>query len=61
MVTNVLGTPHSNVFKATRGDVVLTDFKALGLVDDSGSKIACVTEKGLRKIPLSHAVKVWRV
>lgn len=59
MVKIKLGEPDYNVKKAKRGDVVWTEFDSLGLVDDSGEKIAVMTKDGVRKIPLLKAVCFW--
>lgn len=59
MVKIKLGEPDSNVKKAKRGDVVYTELGALGLIDDSGEKIAVMTREGVRKMLLSKAVCFW--
>lgn len=61
MVSKHLGNPHDDVNKAQRGDVVLVKYPtyALGLVDDTGYRIAMVTYNGLVRIPIRHARAVW--
>lgn len=61
LVSEKLGMPFGNYLSARRGDVVLTEFNALGVVDDSGQKVAVVTPEGLRRAPLTCALYVWRV
>lgn len=56
----VQGIP--NMAAAKRGDVVLTMFNGvtgLGIVDDSGSKIAVMSIMGIRRIPLHHGRAFW--
>lgn len=59
MVKIKLGEPKYNLSKAARGSVVWTKHDSLGLIDDSGEKIAVMTKEGMRKIPLSHGVYYW--
>jgi len=61
MVKIKLGEPKYNLSKAARGTVVWTKFESLGLIDDSGEKIAVMTNHGVRKMPLSHGVFYWGV
>ena len=50
------------ILTAQRGDVVLfrlNDENIAGIVDDSGRFFQIVTEKGLLRVPLKRAVRVW--
>ena len=62
MVTNALGEPHDNYRKAQRGDIVLmrTPDETLGIVDDSGERVACVSKNGLTRLALKESVLIWR-
>lgn len=61
MVKIKLGEPDYNMNKASRGFVVWTKYEALGLIDDSGEKIAIMSKEGVKKIPLSHGICYWGV
>lgn len=58
-----LGDGFTNYLKAKRGDVVLMRIpeETLGIVDDSGQRIACVTKDGLIRLPLKKASLVWSI
>lgn len=63
IITQCLGFADKNFMSAGRGDVVIVEMPELtgGIVDDSGQHIALVTEKhGLRRVPLSKAIRIWR-
>jgi hypothetical protein len=48
--------------EARRGDVVLTDQNCLGIVDDSGRRVAVYVEgRGLSRLPASCIRSAWRV
>lgn len=55
------GDNHSHFLKAGRGDIVLVKLPLVtaGIVDDSGMRIAVVTEKGLIRLPLNKAIRIW--
>lgn len=61
LVTASMGEPSTSMNLAGRGDIVLTKHGACGIIDDSGSKVAVMTVEGMKKIPLSDAVKFWKV
>lgn len=57
-----LGPSHGNVLMARRGDVVAMKLEngwTAAVVDDSGSRIAAVMPKGLTRLPLGKARRVW--
>ncbi len=55
----LLGNMNTNTLLAQRGDVVYTIHGAMGIVDDSGTKIAVMTKEGMRKIPMTHCKGFW--
>lgn len=58
-----LGEPLSRRF-AGRGDVVLfeaTEGPAVGVVGVKGTNIYAVTEEGLVELPISRALKCWKI
>lgn len=62
VISEALGTPHSNYRKAGRGDVVI--FKNLnrlvtGVVDDGGKRIVTITSNGFGKFPLNNIEYIW--
>lgn len=61
IVTACLGGGHDKWKMAQRGDVALVNlpYPMGGIVDDSGQKIAVVTEGGMIRVPLSKAQKIW--
>lgn len=61
LVSRHLGPPHENYLKAKRGDLVLMRLpeETLGLVDDSGQRVACLSEKRLVRLPLRKAALIW--
>jgi len=62
IMTACLGEPHTQILKARRGDLVLFKMPDLtaGMVDDTGQRIACISaDRGMIKIPLNKAIKVW--
>lgn len=63
LITIGLGIPpHASYRLASRGDIALADFGngSTGcVVDDSGARLAAVTEKGLMRIPLKKATLIW--
>lgn len=63
MVTSALGDGFTNHLKAHRGDIVLLKVpeETLGIVDDTGQRIACVTLKGLLRARISEGTKFWRL
>lgn len=62
-VTAALGVhPISNPAIASRGDVVMVQHNgtsALGIVDDSGRRVAVMTLPGVRRLPLASVLCVW--
>lgn len=56
-----IGKGHKNILLAKRGDVVLLKIPALtcGLVDDSGMFIAAPSAEGIKRLPLTKAVRIW--
>lgn len=62
LLTKYIGKPHNNYKFACRGDIVLMRLPDItcGVVDDSGMKIACLSEKGLVRLPLNKAWRVFR-
>lgn len=61
--TRLLGEPVP-VAMAGRGDVVMIDQegeRAVGVVDLSGERVACVSLDGIEFVPLSLAVTAWKV
>lgn len=63
LISKHLGAFDTNYLAARRGDLVMfmLPYKTIGVVDNSGEKIACLTEKGMARIPLNKAKKIWRV
>lgn len=61
LVSKHLGNPHNNFLSAKRGDLAMVKCPdvCLGFVDDSGSKVLVLSEKGYVRIPLSKAFKIW--
>ena len=61
IVTQHLGQSHRNFMQAKRGDLVLMKLPdlTLGIVDDSGQRIAAVTLKGLVRLPIDKAWRIW--
>ncbi len=63
-ITAKLQMPEIPVPCAQRGDVVLVqrarDF-SLGLVALNGREIVVCRARGLCRIPMSHAIRAWRV
>jgi len=56
----VLGQPLVNYRLARRGDVVFTNLGALGVIDDTGQRVAVMTQFGIRRLPIKEAYLVWR-
>lgn len=51
-----------NMLTARRGDIVtmkLDGRLTAGVVDDSGTRIASVAEKGMTRLPLTKAWRIW--
>lgn len=63
MVHRALGDGFSNHLKACRGDIVLfkSPMETLGIVDDTGQRVACVSLRGLTRIRLTDEMKFWRL
>lgn len=61
LVSKHLGPGHRNYKTAQRGDLCLMKMPefTVGIVDDTGQRIAAVTEKGLMRLPLSKAWRIW--
>lgn len=61
LISKHFGYAHSNILKARRGDLVLVRMPelCLGIVDDSGQRISCVSEKGYAILPLKKAWRIW--
>lgn len=57
-----LGPHHTNYRKAKRADVVLLKENhemIAGMVDENCTKIVCITDHGVIKIPLNEALMIW--
>jgi len=56
-----LGSGHRNALLARRGDIVLVKapLMTVGVVDDTGQRIALVYKDGLIRVPLTSAWRVW--
>lgn len=63
MVTRALGEGFTNHLKACRGNIALLKVpeETLGIVDDTGQRIACVSLKGLLRARVSDGVRFWRL
>lgn len=63
LVSKHLGPGSRNILSAKRGDLVLMKVPSdtLGIVDDSGQRIASVGPNGIARLPLSKAWRVWGV
>lgn len=59
LVSKYLGPAGRNIAVAGRGDIVMTSYRALGVIDDKGTAISMVTKDGMRKLPLKAAIRVW--
>jgi hypothetical protein len=61
LISNHFGHSHKMILKAKRGDLALLKLPqlSLGIVDDSGQYVACVSEKGYARIPLIKAWRIW--
>ncbi len=68
IITDCLGWSSEEVLTGKRGDVVVFYYPDQvtgemqltgGLIDDTGERIATVTPQGLRRIPLTEAIRVW--
>lgn len=60
MIKQVMGEALANYRLARRGDVVFTNLGALGIVDDTGQRVAVMTENGIGFLPLKESYQVWR-
>lgn len=62
LLTKYLGQPHNNYMLAGRGDIVLMRLPEItcGLVDDSGQRIVALSEKGIVRLPLNKAWRIFR-
>lgn len=61
--TQLLGEPVEPAY-AGRGDIVLVDIdgaEAIGVVDLSGERIACLGQSGLTYLPTTAALAAWKV
>lgn len=61
IVKKHLGPGHRDIMKARRGDLVMMKMngETIGVVDDSGENIACVSHDGLKRFPLKTAWRIW--
>lgn len=61
LISKHIGPSHRNKLMAKRGDICLikTPDLCLGIVDDSGQGISCMSETGFMKIPLKYAWRIW--
>lgn len=61
LISKHLGNPHNKFMNAKRGDLALVKCPdiCLGFIDDSGSKVLVLSEKGYVRIPLNKAFKIW--
>jgi|tagenome__1003787_1003787.scaffolds.fasta_scaffold20878956_2 hypothetical protein len=63
-VTSAFGMPAIAPSRASRGDVVLlrrSHDHSLGLVDLNGRDILVPVRQGIWRLPMSQAVRAWRV
>lgn len=63
LVSKHLGPSDQMVKMANRGDICLAKIDkeyVLGVIDDSGQKVAIVSANGYARYPLSVVEKVWR-
>lgn len=62
LISKHFGAGHRNFKQAKRGDLVMMKLPqpTIGIVDDSGQRIAALTEKdGMIRLPLEKAWRVW--
>lgn len=61
LVSKHLGPSHGNRLQARRGDLVLLRLPelTLGIIDDTGQKVAAISHKGYVRIPLIKAHRIW--
>lgn len=59
-VTAEFGMPEVKPPFAQRGDMALTK-QCLGLVSLNGVEIIVLDDQGMRTVPLTEAIRVWRV
>ena len=63
-VTHVIGIlPETNIRLASRGDIVMIEEDgalAIGIVDESGRRIAVMTMTGIARVSLKRALCAWR-
>lgn len=61
LISKHFGHSHKDVFKARRADLVMIKrpYLSIGMVDDSGEFVACVSEIGYARVPLKNAWRVW--
>lgn len=61
LISKHLGPGHRNFKKAHRGDLVMMKLPqpTLGIVDDSGQRIAAISQDGHVRLPLNKAWRVW--
>lgn len=61
LISKHLGPGFRNYKQAKRGDLVMAKMpqKTIGIVDDSGSRIACMGPNGVVRVPLTKAWRVW--
>lgn len=55
---------YENTAEAKRGDIAIVEWhgiKAAGIIDTSGRKVSCKTEKGIIAIPVSFIVCAWNI
>lgn len=63
IIRQCLGKGTHLIMTAKRGDVAILKMPeiAAGIIDDSGERIAVIErEKGLIRVPITRAIKVWR-
>lgn len=64
MLSHILDcSPERNFMLATRGDVALVSVNgtdAVGVVDDTGRRVAVLTESGLARVGKQHVKWIWR-
>lgn len=63
IIEKEMGAGTTNIHLARRGDIAVIDHPGVGLmagvVDDTGMRIAVLTPIGLRRMPLTRAIRVW--
>lgn len=64
MVSGALGVANENYRNARRGDIVLLHFnghETLGVIDDTGERISCVSKDRLARLPIRCLSCYWSI